>query len=195
MSPGHIAPLRAVLADRPVTWGIASVLGGSLLIAAGSWLSTPMYPVPMTMQTLAVLVVAGIAGARLAAASVITWLALAALGLPLLADGTGGLEPFSGPTVGYLAGMVVATFVCGWLTEKPTMRGWITMTLVFLAGHALILAMGWLRLAFLVGPQAAWDSGVVPFFAGMVLKSVLAVAVVKLAEPRVRRAAAVDLDR
>ena len=192
MSPGHIAPLRAVLADRPVTWGLAAVLAGSGLIAAGSLISTPMYPVPMTLQTLAVLLVAGLAGARLAAASVITWLALAAMGLPLLADGAGGLDVFSGPTSGYLAGMVVAAFVCGWLTEKPAMRGWIAMTLVFLAGHVLILGAGWLRLAFIVGPQAAWDSGVAPFFVGMLLKSALAVALVKLAEPRMRRVAAVD---
>ncbi|RZA12504.1 MAG: biotin transporter BioY [Lysobacteraceae bacterium] len=192
MSPGHIAPLRAVLADRPVAWGIAAVLAGSLLIAAGSWISTPMYPVPMTLQTLAVLMVAGLAGARLAAASVITWLALAAIGLPLLADGAGGLEPFSGPTAGYLAGMVIAAIVCGWLTEKPAMRGWIAMLLVFLAGHALILSSGWLRLAALTGPQAAWDSGVAPFITGAVLKSTLAVVVVKLADPRVRSAATVD---
>jgi len=192
MSPGHIAPLRAVLADRPVTWGIAAVLAGSCLIAASSWISTPMYPVPMTLQTLAVLAVAGLAGARLAAASVVTWLALAATGLPLLADGAGGLEPFSGPTAGYLAGMVIAAFTCGWLTEQPAMRGWITMSLVFLAGHAIILSAGWLRLASLIGLQAAWDSGVAPFFMGAVLKSALAVALVKLAEPRMRRVATVD---
>lgn len=192
MSPGHIAPLRAVLADRPVTWGIAAVLAGSWLIAASSWISAPMYPVPMTLQTLAVMLVAGLAGARLAAASVITWLALAAIGLPLLADGAGGLEPFSGPTAGYLAGMVIAAFVCGWLTEKPAMRGWVAMSLVFLAGHVCILAAGWLRLSFLIGPEAALESGVAPFLAGMVLKSALAVVLVKLAEPRMRRAATVD---
>lgn len=192
MSPGHIAPLRAVLADRPVTWGIAAVLAGSWLVALGSLISTPMYPVPMTLQTLAVLVVAGLAGARLAAASVVTWLAMAAMGLPLLADGAHGLEAFAGPTAGYLAGMVIAAFVCGWLTEKPSMRGWFAMTVVFLAGHALVLGAGWLRLAFLVGPESALDSGVLPFVIGAVLKSMLAVILVKLAEPRVRSAAAVD---
>ena len=192
MSPGHIAPLRAVLADRPVTWGIAAVLAGSSLIAAASWITAPMYPVPMTLQTFAVLLVAGLGGARLAAASVITWLALAAIGLPLLADGAGGLEPFSGPTAGYLAGMVIAAFVCGWLMEKPEMRGWIAMSLVFLAGHAIILSVGWLRLASLIGPEAAWEGGVAPFFAGMVLKSALAVAVVKLAEPWFRRVVLAD---
>lgn len=187
MSPGHVAPLRAVLADRPATWGIAAVLAGSFLIAASSWISAPMYPVPMTLQTLAVLFLAGLAGARLAAASVVTWLALAAIGLPLLADGAGGLDHFSGPTAGYLAGMVIAAFICGWLTEKPVMRGWIAMSLVFLAGHAIILGAGWMRLSVLIGGELAWEDGVAPFLIGMVLKSALAVVLVKLAEPWIRR--------
>lgn len=187
MSPGHVAPLRAVLADRPATWGIAAVLAGSFLIAASSWISAPMYPVPMTLQTLAVLFLAGLAGARLAAASVVTWLALAAIGLPLLADGAGGLDHFSGPTAGYLAGMVIAAFICGWLTEKPVMRGWIAMSVVFLAGHAIILGAGWMRLSALIGGEPAWEDGVAPFLIGMVLKSALAVVLVKLAEPWIRR--------
>ncbi len=192
MSPGHVAPLRAFLADRPATWGLAGVLAGSWLIAASSWISTPMYPVPMTLQTFAILLVAGLAGARLAAASVITWLALSAIGLPLLADGAGGLDPFSGPTGGYLAGFVIAAFACGWLTEKPAMRGWLPMMVVFLLGHVIILTAGWLRLVALLGPQPAWDMGVSPFLAGAILKSALAVAMVKLLEPWVRRAVRVD---
>jgi biotin transport system substrate-specific component len=188
MSPGHVAPLRAVLADRPITWGFGAVLAGSWLIAASSWISAPMYPVPMTLQTFAVMLVAGLGGARLALAVVITWLAQAAMGLPLLAEGAGGLAPFEGPTAGYLGGMAAAAFLCGWLAERPMMRGWTAMTLVFLAGHGLILSAGWMRLAAMIGQDEAWTSGVQPFLIGSVLKSVLAVAVVKLAEPWVLRA-------
>ncbi len=90
MPPGHVAPLRAVLAERPAVWGLGAVLAGSWLVAASSWVVAPIYPVPMTLQTLAVMLVAGLAGARLALAIVITWLAQAALGAPLLADGAGG---------------------------------------------------------------------------------------------------------
>ncbi len=189
MSPGHVAPLRAVLAERPAVWGLGAVLGGSWLIAASSWIAAPMYPVPMTLQTFAVMLVAGLAGARLALAIVITWLAQAALGLPLLADGSGGLAPFEGPTAGYLGGFVIAASLCGWLTERPALRGWLAMTGVFLAGHALILAAGWARLAALIGPGPAWDSGVAPFLLGSVLKSALAVVVAKQAERWVLRAA------
>lgn len=186
MSQVHVAPLRAFLAERPAVWRVVAVLAGSWMIAASSWVSAPMYPVPMTMQTFAILLVAGLAGARLGAAIVITWLAQAALGLPFLSDGAGGLAPFEGPTAGYLAGMLLAVIACGWLTERPQLRGWLTMFLVFMAGHAIILASGWLRLSMLIGSQAAFDSGIAPFAIGSVLKSVLAVVVVRLVEPSMR---------
>jgi biotin transport system substrate-specific component len=186
MTQVHVAPLRAFLAERSAVWRLVAVLVGSWVIAASSWISAPMYPVPMTMQTFAVLLVAGMAGARLGVAIVVTWLAQAALGLPFLADGAGGLDPFSGPTAGYLGGFVVAVFVCGWLTEYPRLRRWLPMLGVFLLGHAVILACGWARLAVMFGAEPALDSGVWPFLTGGVLKSVLVVVVVKLAEPRMR---------
>lgn len=186
MTQVYVAPLRAFLAERSAFWRLGAVLVGSWVIAASSWISAPMYPVPMTMQTFAVLLVAGMAGARLGVAIVVTWLAQAALGLPFLADGAGGLDPFSGATAGYLGGFAVAAFVAGWLTERPHLRAWAPMLVVFLLGHALILACGWGRLAVLIGAGPAFDAGVAPFWIGSVLKSVLAVAVVKLAEPRVR---------
>jgi len=188
MSQSHVAPLRAMLADRPAAWGLAAVLAGSWLIAASSWITAPMYPVPMTLQTFAILLVAGLAGARLAAAIVLTWLAQAAFGLPLLADGAGGLDHFSGPTAGYLAGFVIAAFACGGLTERSRLRGWLPMMLVFLLGHVIILTAGWLRLTSLIGAGSAWTNGVTPFLLGAILKSALAVVVVKLVERWVRRA-------
>lgn len=186
MSQLYVAPLRAFLAERPAVWRLGAVLAGSWVIAASSWVTAPMYPVPMTLQTFAILLVAGLAGARLGAAIVVTWLAQAALGLPFLADGAGGLDPFSGPTAGYLAGFVVAVIACGWLTEKPQLRGWATMMGVFLLGHALILACGWARLSLVIGLQPAWESGVAPFLLGSVLKSLLAAVVIRLVEPWMR---------
>lgn len=182
----HVAPLRAWLAGRPAAWRVGAVLVGSWVIAASSWVSAPIYPVPMTLQTFAVLLAAGMAGARLGFAMVMTWLAQAALGLPFLADGAGGLAPFSGPTAGYLAGFALAALVCGWLVEQPRLRAWAPMLLVFLLGHALILACGWARLSMLIGAAPAFEAGVWPFLIGAGLKSVLALAVVKLAEPRLR---------
>ena len=186
MSQLYVAPLRAFLAERPAAWRLAAVLLGSWVIAASSWVTAPMYPVPVTMQTFAILLVAGLAGARLGAAIIITWLAQAALGLPFLADGAGGLDHFSGPTAGYLAGFVVTAFVCGWMTEKPQLRGWVAMIGVFMLGHALILACGWARLALMIDVGPAWESGVAPFLPGSLLKSLLAAVVVWLIEPWMR---------
>lgn len=186
MSQLYVAPLRALLAERPAAWRLGAVVAGSWVIAASSWAAAPMYPVPMTLQTFAILLVAGLAGARLGAAIVITWLAQAALGLPFLADGAGGLDHFSGPTAGYLAGFLVAVVACGWLTEKPYLRGWGAMLGVFMFGHALILACGWARLSQMIGAEAAWENGVAPFLLGSVLKSVLAAVVIRLAEPWMR---------
>ncbi|HYD45929.1 MAG TPA: biotin transporter BioY [Phenylobacterium sp.] len=184
----YAPPLNAALAGRPLAWKLGVVLAGGWLLAASSWIEAPMYPVPMTLQTFAVLLVAGLAGGRMASAIVLAWLAQAFAGLPLLAGGAGGPAPFVGPTAGYLAGFVVAAAACGWLTERPALRGWLPMTSIFLAGHAVILGLGFAWLSHLFDARAAWASGVLPFLAGSVLKSILAVAVIKLAEPWARRA-------
>ncbi|HEY0905446.1 MAG TPA: biotin transporter BioY [Marmoricola sp.] len=75
-------------------------------------------PVPITAQTLGVMLVGAVLGARRGAASMALFLALVALGLPLLAGGRGGLGVFAGPSVGYLVGFVVCAWVVGWLTEQ-----------------------------------------------------------------------------
>jgi biotin transport system substrate-specific component len=181
------APLRALLADRPLAWRVGVVLVGSWLLAASSWIEAPMYPVPMTMQTYAVLLVAGLAGARLAGEITFAWLAQAAMGLPFLSGGDGGLAHFAGPTGGYLAGFLVAAVLVGWLAERRGGRSWLGLGAGFLLGHAVILAAGFAWLSTLVGPQAAWTGGVAPFLIGSVLKTVLAAASVKLADPRLRR--------
>lgn len=176
------APLAAALSKRGWPWTVAAVLVGSWVLAASSWVSAPMYPVPMTLQTFAIFVAAGLCGARLSLAMVVLWFAQAALGLPLLADGESGIAPFGGPTAGYLGGFVLAAGVVGRLAENPMMRGGLAMTLLFMAGHALILGLGWARLALLIGPVDAWVDGVAPFLVGAALKSVLAAVTVKVVE-------------
>lgn len=179
------APLDALLAGRPLAWRVGAVLAGSWLLAASSWAEVPMVPVPMTLQTYALLVIAGLSGPRLALEIVFVWLAQAAMGLPLLADGASGLAPFVGPTAGYLAGFLVAAGLVGWLAARPGGRGWRSLTLSFLAAHALILLLGFAWLAVGLGARAAFAGGVAPFLAGALLKTILAVATVKLAGDRI----------
>jgi biotin transport system substrate-specific component len=159
----------------------AQVLLGTLALTASSWLSIPMLPVPITMQTYAVIVIGALLGPGLGALTVIAWLGESMLGLPVLAHGTGGILPFLGPTAGYLFSFpVVAAFV-GWLAE----RGWTRSGLVrsfsaMLAGNAINLAMGATWLAAILGWHRAIVVGVAPFVTGAVVKAFLATSTIAL---------------
>jgi biotin transport system substrate-specific component len=81
-------------------------------------------PVPITAQSLGVMLAGAVLGARRGFLSLGLFLVLVAVGLPLLSGGRGGLGVFAGPSVGFLLGYPVAAFVIGWLTERggPTYR-------------------------------------------------------------------------
>ena len=119
-------PLAAVMwPDRAD--GLSGVLRTVILIALGTALLTfsakinlPLPYVPMTLQTLVVLVIGAAYGWRLGGATIIVYLAEGATGLPVFAGPVGGLAPLLGPTAGYLVGFVAAAFTTGWLSE----RGW-----------------------------------------------------------------------
>lgn len=112
-SPG--LPARD-LARIAVFAALIAVLGlpGQLQLAGNA--------VPVTLQTLGVMLAGSLLGARLAALSVATFLALVAAGLPLLAGGRGGLAVFAGPSAGYLAGFLVGAAVIGWIVERGGAR-------------------------------------------------------------------------
>lgn len=74
-------------------------------------------PVPITAQSMGVMLAGAIIGRRRGGAAIMLFIALVALGLPLLAGGRGGLAVFSGPSVGYIVGYPLAAWVVGWLTE------------------------------------------------------------------------------
>jgi biotin transport system substrate-specific component len=171
-------PLR--LSSRPVAMKAVFVLAGTLVLALASQISVPMVPVPITMQTFAVTMIGALYGWRLGAVTVLAWLAEAAVGFPVLANGAGGLAPFAGATAGYLVSFPIIAAIVGWLAE----RGWTGDKLVrsfaaHLAANALCLAIGGLWLADLLGMEKAWLLGVAPFILGGVLKSALAAAVLK----------------
>lgn len=100
------------LAMMAIFAGIIAALG---LIPA---IMTPLSAVPITAQSLGVMLAGAILGGRRGAGSLVLFLVLVALGLPLLAGGRGGLGVFASPTVGFLVGWIVAAFVIGWATER-----------------------------------------------------------------------------
>jgi len=159
--------------------GLLAIVG-SALMAVSAKIQVPMYPVPMTMQTFAVLVIAMAYGARLAGATLLLYLAEGAVGLPVFASGS-GLAYMAGPTGGYLAGFLVAAVLVGWLAE----RGWDrNSALTFLAngaGTAIIFVLGVAYLSTLVGGlDLAFEKGLAPFAIGALVKVSLAAALLPL---------------
>ena len=174
------SPLQPL--SRPLTWKVAAVVIGSLLLTASSYIEVPMVPVPITMQTLAVALVGALYGWRLGAITVIAWLVQGAMGLPVLAGGAAGVHHFVGPTAGYLFAFPVAAALAGWLAE----RGWNghrTVLAFFgqLASNLVCLVLGAAWLALLIGVEQAFWSGVAPFLLGAAVKSVMGAAILGVA--------------
>lgn len=157
----------------------ALALVGSLLLTASAKIQVPFWPVPMTMQTFAVLMIGMAYGPRLGVTTVAFYLAQGAAGLPVFAGtpATGlGLAYMAGPTGGYLAGFLVAAFVMGALAHRGWDRRLLTGLAAMIIGTGLIFAFGYGWLAVLIGPAAAFKAGVLPFLPGAALKIALAAA-------------------
>lgn len=159
-----IAALRAVLL----------ALTGSALLAVSAQIQVPLQPVPITLQTFAVLVIGMAYGWRLGAATVLLYLAEGAMGLPVFAGGTGSLAVLFGKTGGYLFGFVLAAAVTGALAERGWGRNMATTALAMLAGNAAIYLPGLAVLGALIGYGNAVTYGLLPFLLGDALKLALA---------------------
>ena len=182
MSQNLSASVAAPAARNP-GWlrQLALVLGGTVALSASSYISIPFWPVPVTMQTFAVLMVGALYGWRLGGITVLAWLLEAALGMPVLAGGKGGIAPFIGPTAGYLFAFPVGAMLMGWLAA----RGWhgthpLRAFWAMLLSTTLIVLLGGAWLSALIGPAKGWQLGVLPFLIGDVLKSAMGAATLAL---------------
>jgi biotin transport system substrate-specific component len=151
------------------------------LLAIGSQISIPIGPVPITLQTLMVLLTAAILGSRWGAISVLVWIFLAAIGAPVLSGGTGGLGVLFGSTGGYIFGFLIAVFVVGWAIERLGRNkqvAWWQLLLVFLIGGELIIhAVGFpwfLLVSNLPLSMDIFNKVFVVFLPGDIIKAVLA---------------------
>jgi biotin transport system substrate-specific component len=144
-------------------------------------IAIPGNPVPITLQTMGVMLAGSVLGARRGAFAVLTFLALVAAGLPLLSGGRGGLGVFVGPSAGYLVGFVVGAFVIGWLVQRrlPRYPLWWGGLANVVGGIAVVYAIGIPVTALVTGTSGlvATAAAAVAFLPGDVLKVVLATAV------------------
>ena len=180
----EVWPANAGFTRRAVRNAALAVLGTALLWISAK-IQVPFYPVPMTMQTFAVLVIGMAYGWRLGAATVILYLAEGAAGLPVFA-GTPekgiGVVYMLGSSGGYLVGFVLAAAACGWLAERGWDRNIVGTAIAMLIGNAIIYIPGLLWLGAVVGwDKPIFEWGLTPFLWGDLTKLVLAAALVPLA--------------
>lgn len=167
------------------TWRVPILaLIGVMALTVSAKVQIPFYPVPMTMQTFVVLLTGIAYGTRLGVTTLLLYLGVGALGLPVFA-GTPekgiGLAYMLGPTGGYLIGFVIAVAICGWLAERGWDRRPLTTAIAMLAGNVLIYLPGLLWLGTVVGwdkPIVQW--GLTPFLLGDLFKLLLAAGMLPL---------------
>jgi len=182
------APLTVADVFRPqrieTRWlyNVLLIVAGSLLIAGSAWVEIvlPFTPVPITGQTFAVLLVGALYGSKRGAATVLTYLAQGAAGLPVFAGGAAGAMHLLGPTGGYLIGFVIAVFVVGLLAERGWDRTPLWTALAMMIGTALLFFPGVIWLMFFVGPHAVLMEGLIPYIPGAIIKISLAAGVLPI---------------
>lgn len=176
-------PALAAMTPLKRHWAgqVALVAAGSLVVALLAQVSIPLpfTPVPVTGQTLGVLLVGGALGGWLGGASLLLYLIEGAVGLPVFAPHAGGA--IFGATGGYLVGFIVMAAVVGWLAERGWDRSVGKSILAMVIGECVlyVIAVPWL--GFYVGFGQAIPLGFVPFVAGDGLKLLIAAALFPMA--------------
>ena len=164
---------------------IALMAFGILVLAVAAKIRVPMWPVPITMGTFAVLTIGAAYGARLGLATILGYMALGALGLDVFAGSSAeanGLQYMLGGTGGYLLGYVMATVLLGALAQRGWDRSVGRMALALLLGNVIIYVPGLIWLGSLYGwdkPILQW--GLTPFLVGDVIKLALAALILPAA--------------
>ncbi|MDQ2705453.1 MAG: biotin transporter BioY [Pseudomonadota bacterium] len=152
---------------------------GTLLLTLSAKTKVVLGPVDMSLQTLAVLLIATSFGFRLGVATLLLYMAQGAMGFPVFQSTPEkgiGIAYMLGTTGGYLAGFVVMAAIVGWAADRGLDRNPLKLFGVMLSANAIMLAMGFAWLAMLIGVENAWAFGVVPFIVGDLIKVALAAA-------------------
>ncbi|PZF65154.1 biotin transporter BioY [Curtobacterium sp. MCBD17_013] len=188
----HAGASRPVLADRIRSRGLATdaalVAGGALFTAAMAQVEVPMWPVPITGQTLAVVLVGATLGARRGAISMLLYMVAGLAGAPFFADMTGGLHALAVPSFGYVIGFVPSAAAIGWLARRNWDRRFVRGVIAFTLASAIPFVTGLPYLAVVLGQLGAphdlatvFRLGLAPFVVGGIAKAVIAAGVLPLA--------------
>lgn len=186
-------PRRAVLADAIPGARVrdaALILTGALLMVVLAQIAIPVpgSPVPITGQTLGVVLCGATLGANRGVTSMLLYVAMG-LFLPVYSDGGSGMEVLSGATGGYIIGFVLATYAVGWMAERGADRKVLIAFASFVAGQLIVFGIGvpWLKVSADMTWSSAIHNGFTIFIVGGLIKAAVAAAVLPSAWRFVRK--------
>lgn len=193
-----LADLIARPSDRVRAFAVDAglVVAGAAIVALLAQVEIPLWPVPITGQTLGVIVVGAALGSRRGAAALTTYLLLGLAGLPIFAGFTGTIAAIGKPSFGFIIGFIVSAFVAGWFAE----RAWDRKPLLAFAGFAIasvipfLFGVPYMAYVLNVVLGAGYDFGqilgvgVLPFILGGLIKAAIAALVIPGAWALVRAA-------
>jgi len=189
---------RPTLADRIFSRSLALdvvlVAAGAALTAVAAQIAVPLWPVPVTGQTLAVILVGLSLGAVRGGLSMALYALLGIVGLPVFSDSSSGWNVVAGPTGGYIIGFIFAAVLTGWLAQRSWDRKLLRSFAATLAGTAATFVIGLPWLAAYLGNVGAPNdlasvlaAGLYPFILGGFIKAALGAGIISLAWAGVRR--------
>lgn len=191
-------PRRSVLADalvgqRTLTKDLLLVATGIAVVAALAQVEIPMWPVPITGQTLGVMLVSAALGFRRGVAAMVGYLALGVAGAPIFATFTGGIAAVGKPSFGYVIGFIATAAVVGWLAERRWDRRPLLAIALFGAASLIPFAFGIPYMAAVLAAMGtpvdvagALGLGFLPFIVGGIVKWAIAAAAMPAAWAGVR---------
>jgi biotin transport system substrate-specific component len=159
---------------------ITYILSAVLMMAALSRITIPLQPVPVTGQTLGVLLTGIMLGRKRALAAMITYIGMGIVGFPVFANGAFGLATLIGPTGGYLLGFIPAAYLMGYLGDKGWYNKIMSAFSALLIGHTIVFACGLLWLSIFTGGSNVLAIGFIPFLPGAVAKTLIAFALIPI---------------
>lgn len=184
-------PQPRVLADTiPAAWvrNVVLVVGAAAFVAVCAQIAIPLpfTPVPLTLQTFAVVLSAGVLGSWRGAAAMLLYAVVGSLGAPIFFQGSSG---FGGVTFGYVIGFIIGAFIVGKIAEHGATRTFWRAVGLMVLGNVIIYVFGttWLAVSLQWDPATAIVKGVLPFLAGDAIKILIAAGVLPLAWRVVRK--------
>lgn len=151
----------------------------ALLMAISANISIPLHPVPLSLQSLAVLLLGAFLGRKLAVLALLEYLLLGACGLPFFAGGHGGINVLVSASAGYLYGFIFSAYIAGWAAERGYDRHFFSGLCAFALAHQIIFVFGVFYLAFYLHTSIyhALQLGYLPFAGFDLLKFFIAAAI------------------